>query len=194
MYLEMQAPFIEVGWAFFALALLMAAGWTGLRDLRYQSYAMAALTFGRTVTLEFSLSAVFASTAERIAAGAVVTACLFIAQLIVSRERYGRLFYSLLATALAAALLFQEVSGSMLTVAWGIEGATLLGLGFPLRDRTLRLSGMMLFLVCVGKLFLYDLRALETLYRILSFFVLGVMLVGVSWVYTRFRNQIQRYL
>ena len=109
-------------------------------------------------------------------------------------EQSARLFYSLLATALVTALLYQEVSGSMLTVAWGIEGVALLGAGFPLRDRTLRLTGLALFLVCVGKLFLYDLRALETLYRILSFFVLGVILVSVSWLYTRFRNLIQRYL
>ena len=82
----------------------------------------------------------------------------------------------------------------MLTVAWGIEGALLLGAGFPLRDRPLRLQGLALFLICTGKLFFYDLRALETLYRILSFFVLALILLSVSWAYTRFRDQLQRYL
>jgi uncharacterized membrane protein len=48
--------------------------------------------------------------------------------------------------------------------------------------------------ICIGKLFFYDLRQLETLYRILSFFVLGVILVSVSWLYTRFRGHIERYL
>jgi uncharacterized membrane protein len=192
LYLELRPAFIEVGWAFLTLALLAAGRAMNLRDLRWQSYALAALTFGRALTLEFYSP--FANVRERIAAGALVTACLFVAQLLISKERPARLFYSLLATGLATALLFQEVSGSMLTVAWGAEGAVLLGLGFPLRDRTLRLSGLVLFLVCVGKLFLYDLRALETLYRILSFFVLGVILVGVSWIYTRFRVQVQRYL
>jgi uncharacterized membrane protein len=48
--------------------------------------------------------------------------------------------------------------------------------------------------VCVAKLFAYDLRALATFDRILSFFALGLILVGVSWLYTRFRSQIQRYL
>jgi uncharacterized membrane protein len=57
-----------------------------------------------------------------------------------------------------------------------------------------RQPGLALFLVCIGKLFFYDLRQLETLYRILSFFVLGVILVSVSWLYTRFRYRIQRYL
>jgi hypothetical protein len=44
------------------------------------------------------------------------------------------------------------------------------------------------------KLFFYDLRQLETLYRILSFIVLGLMPVSVFWVYTRFRDRVQRYL
>ena len=91
-------------------------------------------------------------------------------------------------------VLFHEVSGALLTVAWGGEGVALLIAGFPLRDRTLRLSGLALFLVCILKLFLYDLRYLETLPRILSFIVLGLILVSVSWFYTRFRDQLQRYL
>ncbi len=79
-------------------------------------------------------------------------------------------------------------------MAWGAEGLVLLAVGFPLRDRTLRLSGLTLFMVCILKLFVYDLRNLETLYRILSFIVLGVILVGVSWAYTRFRDHVKRYL
>ena len=103
-------------------------------------------------------------------------------------------YYSLLATLLLAILLFYEVSGGRLTMAWAAEALALLGAGFPLRDRVQRLSGLTLFMVCVLKLFLYDLRALETINRILSFIVLGLILVGVSWMYTRFRDRIQRYL
>jgi uncharacterized membrane protein len=194
LYKELQAPYVAVGWALLTVVLLGIGRAIDWRDLRYQSYGLAVLAFGRVLALEFSPAEIFASVDQRIAVGGAVAACLFVAQFLISQERLSRLFYSLLATGLATALLFQEVSGSMLTVAWGIEGAVLLGLGFLLRDRTFRLSGLVLFLVCVGKLFVYDLRALETLYRILSFFVLGVILVGVSWLYTRFRDQIQRYL
>jgi len=186
LYKELQPPLVEVGWAAFALVLLAVGRGIDQRDLCDQSYGLAALAFGRALEMEF--------TSPRALPTAAVAGCLFAAQFQLTRERLSRLYYSLLATALATALLYQEVSGSMLTVAWGIEGAALLGLGFPLRDRTLRLSGLTLFLLCVGKLFLYDLRELETIYRILSFFVLGVILVGVSWLYTRFRDQIQRYL
>ena len=79
-------------------------------------------------------------------------------------------------------------------MSWAIEGVALLIAGFPLRDRVLRLSGLSLFLVCILKLFLYDLRQLETFYRIVSFIVLGLILVSVSWIYTRFRSRIERYL
>jgi len=48
--------------------------------------------------------------------------------------------------------------------------------------------------VCTGKLFFWDLRNLDTLPRIVSFIVLGLLLVAVSWIYTRFRDQVQRIL
>jgi uncharacterized membrane protein len=75
-----------------------------------------------------------------------------------------------------------------------MEGVALLASGFPLRDRVLRLSGLALLLACILKLFVWDLRHLETLPRILSFLVLGLFLVAVSWIYTRFRERVQRYL
>ena len=201
LYLELRPPLVEIGWALLAVLLLVVGRFRDLPDLRYQSYALAGVTFWRALALEFYPAGIFASPEQRIAAGVLVIGCLFGAQLLLPQtedkpgsEPGARLLYSLLATSLATAFLYQEVSGSMLTVAWGIEGAVLLGAGFPLLDRTLRLSGLTLFLICIGKLFFYDLRALETLYRIMSFFVLGVILVGVSWIYTRFRDRIQRYL
>jgi uncharacterized membrane protein len=51
-----------------------------------------------------------------------------------------------------------------------------------------------MFGICVLKLFFYDLRNLETLSRILSFIVLGLVLMGASWLYMRFKDKIQRYL
>jgi len=95
---------------------------------------------------------------------------------------------------LVSSLIYQEVSGSVLTMAWGGEALVLLAAGFALRERPLRLQGLVLFLICVLKLFLYDLRNLDTPYRILSFIALGLILLGVSWIYTRFREQLQKLL
>jgi uncharacterized membrane protein len=82
-------------------------------------------------------------------------------------------------------VIYGRASGGLLTAFWGIEGLALLAAGFAGRTRLLRFEGLFLFLVCILKLFLYDLRNLETLYRILSFGVLGLILLGVSWIYTK---------
>ena len=201
MRFELGRVLTVTGWAAFALGLLVfGRRWNNL-DLRWQSYILAGLAFWRSWTTNFYAPESFAGVSGRILTGAFVIACFYAAQLLIPRkgedtgiERHARAFYSLLAATLLAVLLFYEVSGSVLTVAWGVEGVALLVAGFPLNDRVQRLTGMFLFLVCILKLFVYDLRHLETMYRILSFIVLGLMLVGVSWIYTRFRDRIQRYL
>lgn len=201
MRFELGRVLTVTGWAAFALGLLVFGRRWNIVDLRWQSYILAALAFWRSWTTNFYAPESFAGLSGRILTGAFVIACFYAAQLLIPQrsqqpglERHARTFYSLLAASLLAILLFYEVSGSVLTVAWGVEGVALLIAGFPLNDRVQRLSGMFLFLVCILKLFLYDLRHLETMYRILSFIVLGLMLVGVSWIYTRFRDRIQRYL
>jgi hypothetical protein len=182
-----------VAWAVFGVALFEAGRLRNVMDLRWQSYAIALLSFAFTVDH-------LLDNHSRIFPAALVIAILYAAQFLAPREavqgveRHARAFYSLLASLLLAFSLFCEVSGGMLTMAWAVEALALLGAGFPLRDRLQRLSGLALFLICVLKLFLYDLRELETVNRILSFIVLGLILVGVSWMYTRFRDRIQRYL
>ncbi len=56
-----------------------------------------------------------------------------------------------------------------------------------------RLSGLALLLGCIAKLFLWDLGNLDWLPRIFRFIVLDLLLVGVCWVYTRFRDRVRRY-
>jgi uncharacterized membrane protein len=199
---ELGQTLAVVAWALFGLALYQAGLRRNIVDLRWQSYALALLSFWRCWTTNFSTTETLAGIRASVLTGAIVIATFYCAQLLSPRdtgvaspfERHARAFYSLLASLLLAVLLFYEVSGGMLTMVWGLEALLLLGAGFPLRDRVQRLSGLALFMICVLKLFLYDLRELETVNRILSFIVLGVILVGVSWIYTRFRDRIQRYL
>ncbi len=203
---ELGRSLAVVGWALFGLALyrtgLVRDLARDLNDLRWQSYAIAALAFWRSWNTNFYIPESLAGISGRVLTGAIVIASFYVAQLITPREspresreaRLARTFYSLLASVLLAVLLFYEVSGGVLTVAWGGEAMALLAAGFPLRDRFQRLSGLFLFLICVLKLFLYDLRQLETINRILSFIALGLILVSVSWIYTRFRSRLQRYL
>lgn len=191
-----------VGWA----AMMVILYRIGLRrrdfDFRLQAYVVGLLCFWRSWTTNFYAPDSLAGMPGRIATAALVVFALYCAEFIAPRgefgdrrfERYARGFFSVLATALVTALLYYEVSGGMLTVAWGVEAVCLLIAGFAARERVLRLSGLALFLVCILKLFVYDLRHLETMNRILSFIILGAVMVAVSWVYTRFRGQIQKYL
>lgn len=117
-------------------------------------------------------------------------AAAFFAALYLAR----RFLFALLGAGLVALLLYNEISGQLLTLALGLEGLVLLATGFPLHERSLRLSGLALLLGCTGKLLLYDLRNLETPYRIVSFLAVGLIMVVVSWVYSRRRPQIEKYL
>ena len=185
----------------FALALLAAGIWRRIVDLRIQSYIIAALAFLGSLSNDLWPS-VFGTTRERWIILALSVAALYAAQVLAHRieppqlcaEKQAPAYFSLLGTLLLTFVLYQEVSGSLLTMAWGILGLLLLAVGFPARERILRLQGLALFLVCILKLFVYDLRNLETLYRILSFITLGLILLGVSWIYTRFRDRIRQFL
>lgn len=179
---------VAPAWAVLALALLFGGRGSDLAPLRWQSYVVASLAFLRCWFVDFDAGSVSVWT------GSLVIACFYAAMLLVNRASRPRLYYSLLGTLLTTLLLYYNISGSMLTVAWGVQGAALLASGFPLRDRVLRISGLTLLLSCILKLFLWDLRHLDTLPRIFSFIVLGLILLGVSWVYTRYRERVSRYL
>jgi len=202
---ELGRSIAVIGCPLLELALYRFGWRRELVDLRWQSYAIALLAGWRCRSTNFYIPESLMGISGRLLAGAIVVACFYRAQLISPRDsqgsgtigridRHARTFYALLAALLLAVLLYYQVSGGMLTVAWGMEGLALLGAGFPLRDRVQRLSRLFLFLMCVLKLFLSDLRQLETVHRIISFVVLGVILVSVSWVYTRFHDRILRYL
>jgi uncharacterized membrane protein len=183
LYAILPAAAVSTAWA--AAALLLAE--FERRCLRVQSLMVSAVVFTRCVAIDLT-------TTHAILAIAPAIAIFGAAMVRRVRGTRSRLYYSLLATTLLAALIYHEVSGSVLTVAWGLEGVALLAAGFALHDRVPRISGLALLLGCILKLFLWDLRNLDTLPRIFSFIVLGLLLVGVSWVYTRFRDEVRRYL
>jgi hypothetical protein len=190
-----------VGWAALGLVLLVIGLRRSLPDLRWQSYLLALGAAARCLASNFDAPESFGELPSRLLTGGFVIAALYAQEFLTprewppdSRERRARPFYSVLATALLSWLLYREVSGSVLTVAWGFEGLLLLAAGFPLRERVLRLAGLVLLAGCIGKLFFYDLRNLDTLPRIVSFMVLGLILLGVSWAYTRFRERVRKLL
>jgi len=74
------------------------------------------------------------------------------------------------------------------TLVWTLFAFALLFSGIRLRGRWLRWSGLSLFALAVGKLLFADLDGLDTLYRIVAFISVGVLLVLGSFVYLKYRS------
>ena len=68
---------------------------------------------------------------------------------------------------------------------WMLYGAALMIVGFRRRAPFLRWLSLGLLAITVGKVFLYDLSALQRVYRILSFIGLGVLLLAISFAYQK---------
>lgn len=68
---------------------------------------------------------------------------------------------------------------------WMAYGAALLVVGFNKRSAFLRWQALILIAVTVVKVFTYDVSELEKGYRILSFIILGALLLGISFVYQK---------
>lgn len=78
--------------------------------------------------------------------------------------------------------LIQQAGQSILAASYG---AGLIAIGALRSNRQLRLLGLLTLALTVIKVFFLDLAALDSLYRILSFIVLGLILMLVSWHYQR---------
>lgn len=74
-----------------------------------------------------------------------------------------------------------------LSAVWLVYSVIMMTLGIWKRTRPLRLAAFALFGITILKIFLRDLTFLTGLYRILSFIGLGVILLGVSYAYQRYK-------
>jgi uncharacterized membrane protein len=76
-----------------------------------------------------------------------------------------------------------------LSVVWTIYGGAMLTVGILRSNRLLRWMALILLGMTIVKVFLVDLASLDTIYRIISFIVLGAILLVVSFLYQRFRQR-----
>lgn len=77
-----------------------------------------------------------------------------------------------------------------LSVLWTLFAAALMGLGFTKDLASLRQTSLGLFAITVVKVFFWDMAKVSTPFRIISFIVLGLMLIGASYLYHRYREQL----
>jgi hypothetical protein len=87
-----------------------------------------------------------------------------------------------------------HMNASNLTVSWSLLALIVFVGGFALRERIYRLGGLVILGLAVGRIFLVDVWQLETIYRILSFLVLGAVLLLLGFAYNRFAESLRRWL
>jgi predicted membrane protein DUF2339 len=91
-------------------------------------------------------------------------------------------------------MLALKMRAGMVTVAWGIEGVLIVLLALAVNERSYRLTGMVLLLVCVGKIMLRDAWGLAPRDRYITFIILGAALLLVSFLYSKYRDAIRQLL
>ncbi len=99
----------------------------------------------------------------------------------VAREAYALLPAVLMAVT-APALL--SLTGT--TVAWAIEGALLLVIGFAFREYFVRSAGLLLCIALIGKLLWLDMRGASDVLRFLSFLGAAIVVLTGAWAYFKY--------
>lgn len=109
------------------------------------------------------------------------------------RSRRSRVWGHALA---ALGLVFLALSStrlgveSLTTVFWGLSAIVLFGIGLVAGLKPYRLTGLIGLGLAMVRMFLVDID--EPLYRIYAFFAIAAVLLGIGYLYHRFRDLIER--
>ena len=216
MRFELEADWVAAAWAALAFALILIAWRSGRKVFLHQALLGAAGVVSRTVLHNFYERTYFpAPTWESRWVTVGATVGLLLASLPVAFQlrrkdavsdetgfvlflqnlasRPEQIFF-FVAVGLLTALLGIEMRHGMVTLSWGLEGLAVFMLALWLGERSFRLTGLGLLLLCVGKILVDDVWRLNPRDRYLTFIVLGGALLLVSFLYTRNREAMRRYL
>jgi len=89
-----------------------------------------------------------------------------------------------------AGFFFEYISqarSAAISILWTIFSVVTIIFGFLYNQSALRKTAITLFVFTMIKVFLWDMSNVSTPYRIVSFLVLGLMLIGASYLYHRYK-------
>jgi uncharacterized membrane protein len=214
--LALDGPALVVGWSVEAAVLAWVAATTRERRAVIGTVGFLALAGGHILTIEAEPGSLYRGVddlAKAAVALVVFAAAAFVSARLVPDDMPGLAqprigLRPILLAASAVALVYlgsvaivdltREEAGDdpgqtpqvLLSAYWSVLGfgALLYGL---LRDRRpLRLAGFALLALAIAKVFIADLAALESIYRVLSFIALGLLLLAAAFAYQRIRARI----
>jgi hypothetical protein len=211
LYFELLPSWVAAGWAALALAMIAAAIVMKRRDYLHQSFLVGATVAFRAVSYNLFLpspSNVSFWQSQQYYVGAA-TALLFAAlplAFLVRKSGFGppasefpldrrpEQFFFFVPFGLLTSLIALESTHGRLTVNLGMEGLAVFSLAILVGERSFRLAGLGLLLLCVAKIFLVDVWGLDPQSRYITLIVLGAALLLVSFLYTRHKEKFRRYL
>ena len=85
-------------------------------------------------------------------------------------------------------------SGFYLTASWSVLALALFSAGLGLRERMYRWIGLGILACALGRVVIFDVWKLETIYRILSFMALGTVLLVLGFIYSKYQEKIREWL
>lgn len=99
-----------------------------------------------------------------------------------------------IAVALLTTMLALKMDHGMVTLAWGVEAVLIFIAALLVKERSYRLTGMGLLLLCVAKIIIVDVWRLAPRDKYVTFIVLGASLILVSFLYSKYSETIRQYL
>ena len=208
--LMLSADWLTLAWCLQALAMLYVSRQTGQAFLGKAAVALFALASLRGMVIDLGRiyniaqpwaltgTAFWQSAGLRLLIYGALPASLTAAWRMLREHRHASkilglvllqvlLYFTLEADLIAHAFLPGFREGAV-TLAWTLFAFTLLFAGIRLRGQWLRWAGLGLFALTLGKLLMFDLSELATLYRIIAFISTGVVLVLGAFVYLKYKN------
>jgi Predicted membrane protein (DUF2339) len=215
LYFQVNAEWVATAWAATALALLATVWLLRDRVFLYQSFALVAGTTARSLAHNIYGADYFTTHGWNGNFAVVLgTVLLLLAALPIAfplRARYAsepspapltRLlgldhpeqWFFFAPVVLLVFLIAVRMNPGMITLSWGVEGLLVILLGLAAGQRSYRLTGLLLLLLCVAKIVFLDAWRLEERDRYITFIVLGAALTLVSMLYNRYRETLRRLL
>jgi len=90
--------------------------------------------------------------------------------------------------------VMQSQSGFYLTASWSVLAFVLFAAGMLLTERVYRWTGLGILAAALGRVVVFDVWKQETIYRVLTFMALGVVLMALGFLYNKYQDKIRKWL
>jgi hypothetical protein len=211
---ELPEHWVSVAWAAATVALFFLGRWLRRDAFAYQAYLLTLLVAMRCAFDDFyqadtrmksvvAVSVLFYlllgtslfEKKRRLAAGTAGATADERPRWLEAVDTNPQHLFFFVPTILLTVLLYLEVPRSYLTAAWGAEGVVVFVIALRLGERAFRLFSLGLLMLCVVRLVWQALAGdMSATGKIVSFMGLGLAMLLVGFLYTRYRDTWKKYL